>query len=58
MKASEGQDELNRNDKRFPPSYPTAKPELQLWGSFLESLAPLHATHRSEAASSCGRARE
>jgi hypothetical protein len=40
MKASKGQNELIRNDKRFPPSYPTAKPELQLWGPFLEGLAP------------------
>jgi hypothetical protein len=46
MKASKGQNELIRNDKRFSPSYPTAKPELQLWGPFLEGLAPA-ARHKS-----------
>jgi hypothetical protein len=56
MKASKGQNELIRNDNRFLSSYPTAKPELPLWGPFLDGLAPLHATNRSAAANSCGRA--
>jgi hypothetical protein len=40
----------------FLPSYPTAKPELQLWGPFLEGLGPLHATNRGAAANACAQA--